>query len=495
MSRWLFWCITMETIEPSSLGIVTLSGFNISLSVDNDHLIVNDGSGTRRRKARYHRAYTSFNRIVIHGHTGYISLAAFKWLYDKHISVTVVDYDATLLFTTTPFQWSNPQLKRQQVAIAFGDEGIELAKHCISHKIAGQIRIIRDACGAVDTDMQRCLDAVANATSIADIVQYEGFAATVYWGYVSRIPVRFASHNKSRIPKHWSTIGQRISPLSKTGYKASNPAHAMLNYLYTLAHSEAVIALESVGLDASLGIIHAERENRAAFALDCIEVIRPDIDDYLIELTQVQRFRYGDFVQTAEGQCRLMPTMVRQLCETLPLWRGRLQTVVADALKIVAHSNASIPQTGATTATATTCRYCGKPVSRKRRYCSGVCKEAYKTTVLQPAFERSGVQALAKMRAAGFNPATSSVANKLRSEKRSERLAQEQQYEAEHGLPPNYREQWKTQHLPRIQRVAIRQLARASGLSLRMCSLVRRGASVPHPMYWDRLISAASTED
>src|SRR6266498_3435077 len=143
----------MDTIEPSSLGILTLSGFNVSLSVDKDHLVIKDGTGSHIRQAWFHRALASFNRIVIHGHTGYISLDALKWLYDKHISVTVVDYDATLLFTTSPFQSHNPQLKRQQVAISFSDDGMRLARHLIVRKVEGQLRIVKKICGVDDEDM------------------------------------------------------------------------------------------------------------------------------------------------------------------------------------------------------------------------------------------------------------------------------------------------------------------------------------------------------
>lgn len=44
--------------------------------------------------------------------------------------------------------------------------------------------------------------------------------------------------------------------------------------------------------------------------------------------------------------------------------------------------------------------------------------------------------------------------------------------------------------LPPIQRVPLSQLQRATGLSLRYVSLIRRGERTPHPRHWQALIGA-----
>jgi hypothetical protein len=45
--------------------------------------------------------------------------------------------------------------------------------------------------------------------------------------------------------------------------------------------------------------------------------------------------------------------------------------------------------------------------------------------------------------------------------------------------------------LPLIQGVPLSRLQRATGLSLRYVSLIRRGAKIPHPRHWQRLRNAA----
>jgi hypothetical protein len=46
--------------------------------------------------------------------------------------------------------------------------------------------------------------------------------------------------------------------------------------------------------------------------------------------------------------------------------------------------------------------------------------------------------------------------------------------------------------LPLIRAVPLSQLMRATGLSLRYCSQIRRGEKTPHPRHWAALLAAGS---
>ena len=48
--------------------------------------------------------------------------------------------------------------------------------------------------------------------------------------------------------------------------------------------------------------------------------------------------------------------------------------------------------------------------------------------------------------------------------------------------------------LPLIQDVSLSRLVRATGLSLRYVSLIRRGAKRPHPRHWRGFLAAAEEE-
>jgi CRISPR/Cas system-associated endonuclease Cas1 len=65
---------------------------------------------------------------------------------------------------------------------------------------------------------------------------------------------------------------------------ATNPAGAILNYLYSLVEAETTLACHAVGLDPGLGIFHVDQRDRASLALDLMEAVRPLVDSYVLAL-------------------------------------------------------------------------------------------------------------------------------------------------------------------------------------------------------------------
>jgi CRISPR-associated protein Cas1 len=56
----------------------------------------------------------------------------------------------------------------------------------------------------------------------------------------------------------------------------------MLNYLYALVEAEAILACQAVGLDPGLGLVHSDTRARASLALDLMEPVRPEVDDFVL---------------------------------------------------------------------------------------------------------------------------------------------------------------------------------------------------------------------
>src|SRR5206468_4162571 len=139
-----------------------------------------------------------------------------------------------------------------------------------------------------------------------------------------------------RVPNHWRHFGQRGSPLAMGARLAINPPNAVLNYCYALAEVECLLALQSVGLDPGMGILHADQKARDSMALDLLEVVRPDVDEWVLGLITSRPSRARDFHETRQGVCRILPPLTHVLAETLREWRRLVAPVAEDLAKTFA---------------------------------------------------------------------------------------------------------------------------------------------------------------
>jgi CRISPR/Cas system-associated endonuclease Cas1 len=100
--------------------------------------------------------------------------------------------------------------------------------------------------------------------------------------------------------------------------RAITPAHALLNYTYAILETEAVIAAHTIGLDPSLGLMHADVRYRSSLASDLMEPVRPLADQFVLELLHSTELERGDVVENRAGVCRLGPPMARALAKRAP---------------------------------------------------------------------------------------------------------------------------------------------------------------------------------
>jgi CRISPR/Cas system-associated endonuclease Cas1 len=74
-----------------------------------------------------------------------------------------------------------------------------------------------------------------------------------------------------------------------------------LNYLYAIVQAEARIAILSLGLDPGMGVLRAGLEARDSLALDVMEPVRPEVDQFVLELLRSHTFAVREFFQTRRG--------------------------------------------------------------------------------------------------------------------------------------------------------------------------------------------------
>jgi CRISP-associated protein Cas1 len=99
------------------------------------------------------------------------------------------------------------------------------------------------------------------------------------------------------------------------------PAQAILNYAYGILAHTARAALLAVGLDISVGILHADKQYRDSLVYDLMELGRGPVDALVLAFLKKTEFRKGDFTQVVTGEVRLHPELTRAviaLCSIYP---------------------------------------------------------------------------------------------------------------------------------------------------------------------------------
>src|SRR4051812_17026887 len=76
------------------------TGFGIRVRVDRGHLVVEDGIGRDRGRARFNRATGGLSRLVLVGSTGYVSLEALRWMADTGCALIHLDHTGRVLATS-----------------------------------------------------------------------------------------------------------------------------------------------------------------------------------------------------------------------------------------------------------------------------------------------------------------------------------------------------------------------------------------------------------
>ncbi|HEX4033854.1 MAG TPA: CRISPR-associated endonuclease Cas1 [Solirubrobacteraceae bacterium] len=488
-------------------GVVIAQGYGLKIYVERRHLVVHDGICDERHTRRYHRVTSKLRRLVVVGRTGFVTLEALGWLHDSRVALLHINADGELLATSVATGPDLAALRRAQALAATSDVGLEIARAVLTEKVAGQRAVLDELPHTPDTRtlIDRWLTEIASAATLQDLLFAESQAADVYWQAWSPLPVAFSARGGARVPEHWRTFGQRGSLLSGGPRLATNPAGAILNYLYALLEAETVLACHAVGLDPGLGIFHTDRRDRASLALDLMEAVRPLVDSYVLALITQRTMAASDFVETRQGACRLQPRLARELAMTLSAWRRRTAPVVERSAHALAESSPArlpllTPLTRANQRAAwdsrspgrglrqtrdghlslpSSCRDCGAPLEdRRRRYCQD-CRRVQSATHAAKA-RCSAATVLAQLRAEQRDPAHGGRAGEIRGAKNAAHQRAVAGWDGERPDPAVF----STEILPGLRRLPVSELITATGLGQHYCSLIRLGKRVPHARHW-----------
>lgn len=489
-------------------GLVVARGAGIKVRVTDSWLVVEDGIGVGRRVRRFRRT-DRMTRLVVIGRSGYVSFEAIRWLYDVGASLVHIDPEGTVLASSTASGPVIPSLRRAQALASVSDAGLEAARMLLSAKVEGQASLLGDlpAGEASRLGLSLGLEEIRSARDVHGLLAGELRAAGAYWDAWAPLPVRVAPR-KGRpgdLPEHWLRFGGRASLLTGAPRMATNPANALLNYLYALLSAETTLACQAVGLDPGLGIFHADRDHtvgRAAFSFDAMEAVRPAVDAYVLAILTQRTLRSEDFGETRKGACRISLTFAGELAETVSTWRELVAPYVERVAHILGGRAGSGPLTraghlaawesrrpghrrrkrAAVPSLPGTCRDCGSELpTRRHRYCEACRRRRWEENA--PRARENAAAVLAVLRSEQRDPGHGGQAAKLRGAKNAAHQRAVREWEGDRPDPALF----AAEILPGLRGKPISVLAAATGLSEHYCSLIRLGKRVPHPRHWDVL--------
>ena len=182
----------------------------------------------------------------------------------------------------------NVQLQRRQAEIGKNEEfKLEFSRKIISAKVRNQIVLLRRYARNRDIDIKRSVaemqymdTKIGQASSIEQIMGYEGHAAKIYFRTMGQLINRdFAFEKRSRRP-----------PL--------DPFNSMLSLGYSIILNEIYGKIEAKGLNPYFGMMHKDREKHPTLASDLMEEWRAVlIDATALSLVNGFEIQRDDFYQ------------------------------------------------------------------------------------------------------------------------------------------------------------------------------------------------------
>lgn len=214
--------------------------------------------------------------IVTFGYMG-ASPGVMKLCNDNGVSLTFLSPQGRFIARIQGATKGNVLLRKQQYAMA---DNKSTSLHVSRLMVAGKVqncrnilrRFIRDYgenenVESVARQLSKRKEKILNAPTFDDLRGEEGAAANLYFGVFRHLIIAqkdiFTFEGRNRRPPR-------------------DAVNAMLSFSYTLLANECSAALESVGLDPYVGLMHTLRPGRASLALDLMEEMRAYICDRLV---------------------------------------------------------------------------------------------------------------------------------------------------------------------------------------------------------------------
>lgn len=196
------------------------------------------------------------------------------------IELTFFSPRGRFLARASGMETGNVLLRRRQYRIADdAAQSLAIAQNFIVGKLYNARWVLergaRDHALSVDAErlktvsaqIRRAIDAALACTDADALRGIEGEAASLYFSVFDELILRQDAAFRF-------TVRSRRPPLDNV--------NALLSFAYSLLASECAAALEGVGLDPCVGMLHTDRPGRKSLALDLMEELRPLLADRFV---------------------------------------------------------------------------------------------------------------------------------------------------------------------------------------------------------------------
>jgi CRISPR-associated protein Cas1 len=290
---------------------LVLSGYGTSLRVSGHVLEVSNAGEERRETFAAHRL--PFDSVVVEGNSGTISFGAARFLAVHDVPVVFLRWDGSVLSTLLPRGPVAGELKLAEFT-AHNDarKRAEIARAILDVKLAKSVELLRFLARFYPCDL-KTVDAERKRgpteESVPGLMGWEGRTAVAYWSEFSKIvnrlwpEARFVTRKGKG--KSWAQ-------------SATDPVNALLNFGYSLLEARVRHAVNSVGLEPSVGFLHETAASKLPLVYDLQEPFRWLVDLSVVEVIAGRQLdRRADFLTTENFHVRLRPRAIAVLADRL----------------------------------------------------------------------------------------------------------------------------------------------------------------------------------
>jgi len=294
---------------------IYLSGFGVSLNVDAARLIVKDGHiapDTHPYSCEVRPRHASFDSVVIDSQSGQMSIGAVKWLMRHGIPIFILDYNGSILSSILPRGPVTGDLKRAQLE-AYQDpqRRAYIAKKIVEAKLERTRNLVewlslryniedKDK-KQLDTEINR----LGGVNDLKGVLFVEGRSADVYWRIFQKL-----------IPKKYGFLFRMHESHQMN---STDPVNTLLNYGYAFLESRCRAAINTVGLEPSIGFLHEIAQPKYPLVYDLQEPFRWIVDMTVLSCLENKIFSKKDFFLTDNYVLRLKPSAIKKLLQQLRL--------------------------------------------------------------------------------------------------------------------------------------------------------------------------------